>query len=351
MRIRGDADAQTVYEVVIYPEIDGRWTKVLNEYELYVNNEQPQAIKPLEIVSNHSGFFHDGERYIDLSLDLRRIGLPDSYWVWFITDATKDDFLLQDWVPARTVPPRLNQLAFGWPENFVLRAGEEFRQKILVNSTELNTLQTITPEDANQTDGIQVSFIPSNFEVPKDGITKVDLLVRSSDALPVRNYSIPIRVNSVTRDAGLKNNYTEAFIVQITPPLSSLEKFSNLLSSYAFYLSFIPLIITSIIALAMSRIINTKTSVFSNLSITDVITIDASVIVGVLFFLTLGGGELSSGTDRLYIGVLTASIVYPFAISAIRVVVKGSPESGIRFMIAGFIYLMISIALIAFLRD
>jgi hypothetical protein len=350
MNIRGQEDIYNAYQVVIYPEIDGTWTKVLYEYEPYVFGEQPQIKKPLEIAYNYSGFFHDGDRYIDLSLDLTRIGLPDSYWVSFATAAKKDVFTLQDYVYSRLVPPRLNRLTFNWPEDFVVRAGEESRQKILVNSTGLLSLQMITPEDANKTDGIQVSFIPSSFKVPRDGITKVDLLVKSSDAVPVRNYSLPIRINEVT-EAGVTGNYTESLIIQIAPPLSSLEKFSNSLSTYAFYLSFIPLIITSIIALALSRIINTKTSVFSNLSITDIITIDASVIVGVLFFLTLGGEELSSGaTDRLYIGILTASIVYPFAISAVRVVVKGSPEYGMRFMISGFIYLMISIALIAFLR-
>jgi hypothetical protein len=350
MRIRGEVFPSWVYQVIIYPEIDGTWTQVLNEYEPYTTDEQQQVTKPLKIDYNHTGFFHHGERYIDLSLDLREIGLPDRYRVGFATGANKDGFVLEDWVYVQNVPPRVNIINFNWPENFVVKAGEDLRQKISVNSTELLAKQTIRPEDENKTDGIQVSFIPNVFKIPMDGITNVDLLVTTSEAVAVRNYSLPIRVNTFSEE-GTYGNLSQAFTVQIAPPLSPMEKFSNSLSYYSFYLSFIPLIVTSIIALALSRIINTKTSVFSNLSITDIITIDASVIVGVLFFLTLEGAELASGEDRLYIGILTASIVYPFAISAVRVVVKGSPEYGMRFMIAGFVYLMIAIALIAFLRN
>ncbi len=63
-------------------------------------------------------------------------------------------------------------------------------------------------------------------------------------------------------------------------------------------------------------------------------------------------GQVSNHfANSLTIGLLTASIVYPFAISAIRVVIKGSAEPGLKFMIIGFIYLMIAIVIIAFLNQ
>ena len=45
------------------------------------------------------------------------------------------------------------------------------------------------------------------------------------------------------------------------------------------------------------------------------------------------------------------SIVFPFAIAAILTLIKGKVEQyGVKFMIIGFIYLMASIVLIAFIQ-
>jgi DNA-binding beta-propeller fold protein YncE len=79
----------------------------------------------------------------------------------------------------------------------------------------------------------------------------------------------------------------------------------------------------------------------------DIITIDASVIVGVLIFITFTQGfDIAEQTQ---ITMITANIVFPFAISAV-VAVRNYDEFATRLMIAGFINLMISIILIAIMR-
>ena len=82
----------------------------------------------------------------------------------------------------------------------------------------------------------------------------------------------------------------------------------------------------------------------------DILTVDASVIAGVLIFLTVGAA-FASGEAIQQVGILTASIVFPFAIAAIRTLIKGTVEEyGVKFMIAGFVYLMTSVILIALIQ-
>ena len=78
----------------------------------------------------------------------------------------------------------------------------------------------------------------------------------------------------------------------------------------------------------------------------NLITIDASVVVGVLVFLSLEGFSRSQQTQ---VTLVTANIVFPFAISAIFSVVN-RVEFGTRLMVAGFVNLMTSIVIIAIIK-
>jgi YVTN family beta-propeller protein len=78
----------------------------------------------------------------------------------------------------------------------------------------------------------------------------------------------------------------------------------------------------------------------------NLITIDASVIVGVLVFLSLEGFSKSQQTQ---VTLVTANIVFPFAISAIFSVVNHL-AFGTRLMVAGFVNLMVSIIIITIIK-
>jgi YVTN family beta-propeller protein len=71
-----------------------------------------------------------------------------------------------------------------------------------------------------------------------------------------------------------------------------------------------------------------------------IIQIDASVIVGILFLLSL------TAIDRSQLTGITASIIFPFAISAVAVLIKHR-NFGTKLMITGFINLIISISLLS----
>ena len=83
------------------------------------------------------------------------------------------------------------------------------------------------------------------------------------------------------------------------------------------------------------------------LTIGEILTIDATVIIGVLIFLSLTEGF--EAYEQYQINIITASIVFPFAISAVMGVINKDRIAS-RLMIAGFINLMISVILIAIMR-
>jgi YVTN family beta-propeller protein len=88
----------------------------------------------------------------------------------------------------------------------------------------------------------------------------------------------------------------------------------------------------------------------------EIITIDASVIVGVLIFLTFTQGlgidkqtQINTNSSNIVFSLITAIIVFPFAISAV-VTMRNYDKFAVRLMIVGFINLMIGIFLIVALR-
>ena len=79
----------------------------------------------------------------------------------------------------------------------------------------------------------------------------------------------------------------------------------------------------------------------------EIIGFDSAVIAGVLIFLTISEGFESN--EQTQISIITASIVFPFAISAIFAVGKHQGLA-VRLMIAGFVNLMVSIILLAIMK-
>jgi YVTN family beta-propeller protein len=84
-----------------------------------------------------------------------------------------------------------------------------------------------------------------------------------------------------------------------------------------------------------------------NISKIDILGINAAVIAGVLIFLSLTEGF--DVTEQTQITIITANIVFPFAISAILAILNHE-KFATRFMIGGFINLIISVILIAIMK-
>ena len=74
------------YGLIISPEADGTWTKTLLEYEPFLGTYSPLNHFPnftrkiIDKTNNYTGFFEDGLKYVDFSIDLGKISYPNSYW-------------------------------------------------------------------------------------------------------------------------------------------------------------------------------------------------------------------------------------------------------------------------------
>lgn len=358
-----DSEAETLYNVTVYPKSDGTWTMVVYEYEpdlLYWENvPMPEHIpeissRLLKIVENYTGFYKDGERYIDISVDLDTtiIFLPDGYWIWFYVNAiSQNGTYLYDDTYRQHAPPRLNLYEVTMPESTKVRAGEEEIATMWINTTDLNVEETYSFVDANENDGIKVNFEPESVTMPLTGARNIKLIVKADEYTYKGN---PTQTNqTLTLDSitaqGVQDRWNETFDIEILPPLSIEERISNILRDNVFTYV-VPLAVTSVFAIWLSRRI-TKTKYNPDwIRVKDILTVDASVIAGVLIFLTVGASDVFSGNIQ-QVGILTASIVFPFAIAAIRTLIKGEiEEHGIKFMVSGFIYLMTSVVLIAFVQ-
>lgn len=344
------------YLISIYPEKDGTWTRRIVEREPSTNLNE----KILEYRRNYTGFYEDGKRYIELSLNLKSIGYPDKYRVSFYThvDNYKGIDKLEDWSPWDTIPPGAVSITYDWPSPTRVRAGEVTDLTIPINALGLNEPRNLTLRDANTTDKIGLFFDPPYVIVPLNGTayTKMSVFVDEGFDLGNRINIQTVNISSTAYNEtsqttiGVPFEESQSFSALVFPSFSITEKINNsinnfLINYYGIYI--LPLGITSIFAAILSRRIDTK-SVARSITISDLLTLNGSIIAGVLIFLTLGGTGFIEMERFWQIGILTASIVYPFALSAIITLTTGSIEKGIKFIIPGFVYLMVSIVLIVF---
>jgi len=140
-----------------------------------------------------------------------------------------------------------------------------------------------------------------------------------------------------------KNRETLVISIELLPPLSIGD---FLLETKLIYI--IPIAVTTLIVLWISKKID-RVKEYRSLNADDLLNADATIIAGVLIFLTIGSVEFSQIINK--IGILTASIVLPFAMAGVRMLIKGAVESlGIKLMTAGFIYMMTSVVVIGFVN-
>jgi hypothetical protein len=134
------------------------------------------------------------------------------------------------------------------------------------------------------------------------------------------------------------------------PPLDWPEQIVAGLRSIGVYITLIPVGVTLIAGYILSRRVDIKNSVLlKDLKGSDIVQINATVIAGVLIFLTIWNLFIQHEIRGYSLMLLTATIIYPFAISSIRTISKGSLELGVKMMIAGFIYLMVAVVLLPFI--
>jgi hypothetical protein len=361
--------------IYIYPELDGNWTYKFFEADPFGDRffeadpyERTNG-RLIESNYNYNNFYQNGKKFVHIPFNLNYLGNPEKFAVSFTmivdTDYSELNFLknkgkefLIDTTNWDSIPPGELLITFKEPAKIKVAAGEgkKVEEPISINSMGLNVEERMILSDGNKTDGIDLSFNPSEIDLPLNGTRYTEMIIHeTSKELKPKIYNA-ISVN-VTR--GLINasnlsdlldlvNYTEAVTIEILNPLTFVDRLNNFLI-YNYGLFIIPLGITTIFAIFVSKRVN-REGVLNKIGIDDLLSIDGSVIVGVLVFLTLGTLGSNQGMAFTLTAILTSTIVFPFALSAIATLLGRPIETSIKLTIPGFIYLMVSIVLVAYIQ-
>ena len=338
------------YKLIISPQQDGTWKKLFIEMEPDVSSERVASQKIIDVTDNYTGFFKDGNRYVDFSIDLEKISYPDIYWLDFQSSTMNptNGIKFVDNTFTYRVPPLESKINYDWEKPIKIRPGSEQTFKLFINSTDQPIKQTLLFSDANSTDSIHISFSPSDVDIESPtGKNLTDMKIKVDEDVHTDTESKIDQIINISvkteENTAWKNRGTLVISIELLPPLSIGD---FLLETKLIYV--IPIAVTTLIVLWISKKID-RVKDHISLSADDLLNADATIIAGVLIFLTIGSVEFSQIINK--IGILTASIVLPFAMAGVRMLIKGAVESlGIKLMAAGFIYMMTSVVVIGFVN-
>lgn len=347
-----------IYSIEILPEEDGSWTKKIIEYEPwieYATQTESPAFKVLKVDRDrsHTEFFQHNNTYVNIDLDLRDIGDPADIGIEFAAYIENEGNPTEDGTHIYDAPSRRYEHVLEWPESLEARSREPVTGKVLIHNLELSATGNITLQNAYFPDKYRLEFQPNTREYPLNGTISSEFVI--TVAPDVKDKVLPVAVNvTSTTIENVNKSWTETFKVTVLPPLPLVDSISRdfydfLVGTFAIY--WIPFGISSVFGYWLSRRIDRgrlPKEFLEQLSTKDMLAVNASVVAGVLIFLTVGGTELFGSGAVINISILTASIVYPFAISAILTLITGDPVYGMKFTIPGFVFLMVSVVLIAF---
>jgi hypothetical protein len=342
------------FEYTIYTElINGSWQNIGTKWSPAGDaRNAPETLGRISTGEPYSSFTEK----ISFSTNLESLDYPSEFNLVFVVSVLTNNGTYTDYSNVIHIPPPKLTMSTV-PESLELRPGDRVNLDLLVNSS--SGVETVGIFNfTSQVKDLRAGILPDPVIIRPYGAAAVPFFVQAQDFASPARYPLSIVANisypSLVYNIRLPNS---SFIVTgenetirgpeltatVLEPLTISEQISKLLNDYIVIVSLIPLIITIVITGVISKRIDIKgMDSLKKLGVSEIIQIDATVIAGVLIFLTIG-----SEFNRITLTLLTGSIVYPFAISALRVITKGSSESGIRLMLSGFIYLMVSIVLIS----
>jgi hypothetical protein len=364
--IEGDKDGESQYDVAIMPQSNGSWTYTIKEYAPF--SEGKQINKDYRIlerkVYSDTDYFVAGVNYVDLSLDLDKIGFPSDYIVGFFSTAYNNYNYLVDTIQNERVPPRSNAITFTLPEPLQLDKGEENIVNMSVNAIDLNEESIVRLSDGNVSDNSVIQFSPNSIDVPLNGSVNAKMSIRVLESMEEGDTALSFNVN-VTGKSGIESlPWKEEFDATIVAPdqiAKIMETISSFLgSSPVTYTA--PTIIALIVALPpiSNRIVraiqSNKSDSDKNTKSDPIIGASGGIITGVLIFLTFADNSVFS--RAILLSAMTATIVIPFAISIIILITAGDKDenkikagrNAVKFMVIGFAYLIPTIIVSALVR-
>ena len=364
--IEGDKDGVSQYDVAIMPQRNGSWTYTIKEYAPFSEGEQNNKhhrILERKMYSDADDFGAE-VNYVDLSLDLEKIGFPSEYTVGFFSTAYDNYDYVVDYIQNDRVPPRINAITFTLPEPVRLDKGEENIVNMSVNAIDLNEESIVQLSDGNVSDNSVIRFSPNSIDVPLNGSVNTKMSIRVLESMEAGGTTQSFIVN-VTGKSGIESlPWKEEFDATIVAPdqiAKIMERISSFLGSSPVTYT-VPTIIALIVALPpiSNRIVraiqSNKSDPDKNTKSDPIIGASGGIITGVLIFLTFADNSVFS--RAILLSAMTATIVIPFAISIIILITAGDKDenktkagrNAVKFMVIGFAYLIPTIIVSALVR-
>jgi hypothetical protein len=228
------------YEVTIsWDDKNGTWTKAVEQLSSNPGTDKeigPSERKIIEKTGNYTGFYTKGKNYIDFSVDLNKLAIPEEYnLLFYATDlyTSKDGFYcgFRDSTDVFSIPPP-NLTISASPPSIELSPGEEKNIELNLNSSSKRGA-LISLLTKNLTNTLEIDSIPDKIFVPASGSIPVQLHLKALKDASLGNYvlpfyaqiTLPTRVANSATDNILNNtraaNVTKDTAVTITVSKSS----------------------------------------------------------------------------------------------------------------------------------
>jgi hypothetical protein len=369
----GTVSPVAIYNMYIHNEYNGSLTSHMTQNTLISSplSGAKYAQRTLDAHRGLTGSYDKADRFVDLSVNLASIGSPSHYFLNFYLAKEVPNThrnLILDRTLSDAVPPypcELDCVVVKMPSLATVTAGgapvmvpviiKPGNATRFLHDNAIYDRQIYKVSLASSRFGLILKSAPVTVPFAPEQQNISEMFISASNNLQNRNYSLPINETFTTTTApsqviGSSNRLN----LEIVEPPSVSQNIRNYLTSNVLVAILIPIIITSGAVLVIFKAVDIrKSSILMNLTVGDVIQVDGTVIVGVLILLTLSSNQFTSGglhRTSLVVGVVTASIVYPFALSVIRMATKGTLDHGIKLTIAGFVYLMVAVMILSFIQ-
>jgi hypothetical protein len=181
----------------------------------------------------------------------------------------------------------------------------------------------------NNSHGIKLSFSPQRIELPLSGSNQWQLQITTPNSIPSNNYSLKIDewFQSISGSIGGATKYP-LFDIEVLKPRPVLAQVFESLRQFLTPQIAFGILLVVILAITLPLLyVWKKVPVGHNLiglARNDILQINATVIAGVLVLLTLGTALIHVNATE--ISLIVASIIIPFAVSSILVVMSKAPE-------------------------
>ena len=301
------------------------------------------------------------------------IGYPDQYHIYSYVENSSGSILDQtynvnvpplrckdlscvipSWPPIEVYPGIPKNISISIHPNDLIR----FNNLAYGSRYNVSLVQNVT-----NTHGINLSFSPKMIKLPLNGSNNWQLQITAPGNITSNNYTLMVNEKfiPISGSIGGTTKY-HSFNIEVLKPPGLIESVRQFLTPQ---ITFEILLGTTLVVASPLIWYAWKKAQQQNLMGTknDILQINATVMVGVLILLTLGSTVLKH-LNTTEISVITAFIIFPFAVSSIMVVISKAPkdekdhrepdkvlklfQASIMAMVVGFVYIITAVITIAF---